>query len=182
MQIDPVNFAIAVFTGITAVAATATYFVYRRQAIAMEAQLRTTREQIDDLRQSRDGQQLYQVITMLLDIRPDIERVLSLRHRPLDQWSEEEKSAAYNVSGRLQLTGLLVLQKVVPEELFAKAWYYSIPTCHEILQPFIKAVRAERDQRYWSAFDYLAERVRLHSGSFTGFASSQLVPRAKSDG
>jgi hypothetical protein len=186
MSIDPINLAVALFTAITALAASATYFIYRRQAKTMEAQWTVTQKQIEvaqeqltDLRSSRDGQQLYQVISMLLDIRPDVERVLGLRDRPIDQWTREEEASAHVVASKFHLTGLLVLQKVVPEELLAKAWYYSIPQCYEILTPFLRKMRNERDQYYWSAFDELAVRVKQHAAAFCGFSSSPALTDKK---
>ena len=159
----------AVATIATAVAVIATFFVYRRQAEVMEAQLVVAKEQIRDLQESRAGQQLYQVITQLLDIRDEVETVLTLRHKPLDQWSQQELEAAHVVSSRFHVVGLLVTEGIVPEGLFAKAWFYSVPNCHEILLPFLVSIRAERDPRYWGGFDVLKSRVAEHAATFHGF-------------
>jgi len=138
----------------------------------MESQLAETRAQIADVQSSRGAQQLYEVMTMLLDIQAHVERVLTLNGRGMQDWTEEETASARMVASKMHLTGLLVLQKIVPEELFSHAWFYSVPRCYKILLPFIQKMREERDPRYWSAFDALEATVSHHAASFVGFQKS----------
>ena len=166
---DLLSFVTALATVATAIAVVATFFIYRRQAEAMEAQLKVAREQIKDLQSSRASQQLYQVITSLLDVRDEVETILSLRGKDVSVWSQDELESAHIVSSRLHVVGMLVMEGIVPEELFAKAWFYSVPNCYEILTPFLERIRLERDPRYWGGFDVLHERVKRHTGTFKGF-------------
>lgn len=194
---DRINVAIAVFTAVGALASLATAIIigvtlriYRRQAVAAEGQrdtaeglLRLTRDQLELMREqfrlvqsdvaalqeAREGQQLYEAMSNLLNIRKEIERVLTLREKPLDEWSAYDVEAAHVVSSRFHLVGMLMLKKSVPEELFSHAWFYSVPNCHEILQPFLQRIREERDPRYWGGFDLLQRFVAKHTTTFPGF-------------
>ena len=87
-----------------------------------------------------------------------------------DDWEDKDREAAIKVCARFHLVGILMLEGMIPEDLFAKAWYYSVPNCREILESFIRQYRQERDYRYWSAFDRLRDRVIELTKDFKGFA------------
>jgi len=148
----------------------ATLYVGWRQAKAMELQLAITREQVADLQETRSRQQLYEVLASLVDIRADIERVISLDGKALRAWTEEERRSAYTVCAKLHLVGILVVEKLVPERLFSFAWYWGVPACFRILQPYLAELRADRDSRYFSAFDALNRRVLEQTRDFAGWA------------
>lgn len=148
----------------------ATFFVYVRQAKAMEDQLEISRKSVADMQRSNACRQLYEVIDRLLESRSDIETVLLLKGKSLENWNDAERLSAHRVCSRFHLVGLLLREEMIPEKLFAHAWFYSVPNCFEILRPFIAEVRKSRDSRYWTAFDYLAQRVKFHETTFVGFA------------
>jgi hypothetical protein len=152
----------------------ATFFVYVRQAKAMEAQLEVTRQSVADLQRATACRQMYEVITSLLDLRSDIESVLKLKDQSFNDWTDSDKESAQRVCSRFHLVGLLMREGMIPEQLFSHAWYYSVPHCFDALQPFLKHVRESRDSRYWTAFDYLARTVRRHADTFRGFADQKI--------
>lgn len=160
--------------GIAQVAATVflaiTIYIYWRQAKVMEAQLNITKEQIKDLQGSRSRQQFYEVVTRLLEIKDDIERVLELEGKNLKEWTKNDLASASTVCARFHLVGILVIEDLVPEKLLSSAWYYSIPECHKILQPYLQEIRRKRGQKYWSAFDVLNKRVLANTNTFKGFS------------
>ena len=146
-----------------------TLAVYMRQARIMKKSLRASHLQIADLQETRSRQQLYQVFMLMTDMVDDLERVLSLRNKPHSDWTAEEKSSAFKVCTRFNTVGILVAENMVPVTLLAKGWYYSIPTTHKILTPYLEVMRRERSPFYWSAFDSLVRTVTEHTRSFTGF-------------
>lgn len=148
--------------------AVATIFVAAALFVSWRC-MRIMEAQLTDEQRSRAMQQLYQVINSLLDIRPEIETVLTLRDKPLSEWAVDERKAAHEVCARFHLVGLLVLEGLIPERIFSHAWYFSVPQCHAILQPYLQHVRKVRDPRYWSAFDALVKRVERHTKDFPGF-------------
>jgi len=150
----------------------ATLYILWRQTCAMEANLEITQSQILDLQETRSRQQMYQVSASLADIRNDVERILSLKDKGYESWCKEDKDAALIVCSRFHLVGLLAAEKMIPVELFAKAWFYSIPNCHTILLPYLEDMRESRDSRYWSAFDFLQNEVVKHTKDFKGFAQT----------
>ena len=147
----------------------AALLVQSRRARIMKEQLATQRAQIADLERTRSLQEMRILIRDLLDIRKSIETVLALEGKNLSEWTEGQREAAFTVSGRFSLLGILVLERLVPEDVFAKAWYYSVPKCYAILRPFLEEIRSQRDYRYWSAFDVLAQRIADSTKDFPGF-------------
>jgi len=146
-----------------------TLFVYVRQTRAMEQHLQIQQDHIEDIQDSRAELQFYQVIRSLLDMRPYIERVLSSCNKPMHSWSDEDREAAIQVCGQFHFVGVLVYEQLIPEDLLAKSWCYSIQQCFKVLEPFIISIREERDPRYWSGFDFLAKRVAEITVDFKGF-------------
>jgi hypothetical protein len=144
-------------------------FVQRQRARIMSEQLETQKKQIAELERTRSLQELRSFVKELLDIRTALETVLTLEGKDASTWSHEETQAAHTVCARFHLIGILILEKMVPEDLFAKALYYSVPRCYEILTPFLRTMRSERDPRYWSAFDVLEEIVKENTRNFGGF-------------
>ena len=146
-----------------------TLFIYVRQARAMESHLQIQQEHIQHIQDSRAELQFYQVIQSLISMRPHIERILLLDEQPFERWTEEDHEAAIHVCGQFHFAGVLVYEKLIPEELLAKSWCFSIQQCYKILRPFIISIRQKRDQRYWSGFDFLARRVAEITIDFKGF-------------
>ena len=138
----------------------------------MTEQLSVQKKQIAELERTRSLQELRSVIKDLLDIRSAVEAVLALEGKDFGTWTDEDIQAAHTVCARFSLIGILILEKMVPEELFAKAWYYSVPKCHAVLKPFLEKMRHERDPRYWSSFDVLVERIAHRTKEFRGFSST----------
>lgn len=154
-----------------------TLVVYMRQAGLMKGSLESSHLQIADLQETRSRQQLYQVFILLTDMIDDLERVLSLRNKPHANWTAEEKSSAFKVCTRFNIVGILVAENMIRVDLLAEGWYYSIPTTHKILMPYLKVIRDERSPYYWSAYDYLADAVSKHTTDFRGFPHQTAVGR-----
>jgi hypothetical protein len=146
-----------------------TIVVSWRQMKIQNDQLALQNAQLADVQQSRSMQMLLEVIKSLLDIRPEIESVLRLKEKPLVSWTEEERNAALLVCSRFQLVGILVLNGVIPEKLFAQAWYFSVVNCHKAVEPFLDEIRRNRHQNYWRAFDELVTRVKSFEPNFGAF-------------
>jgi hypothetical protein len=136
----------------------ATLYVLWRQTRAIEENLRIAQNQIIDLQESRSRQQMYQVISSLSDIRDNIENVLKLEGKPFSDWSAEDKKAAFLVCARFHLAGIMVIEKMVPEELLAKIWFYSIPKSFEILKPYLEQMRIDRDPHIGVHLTFLHEK------------------------
>ena len=136
-----------------------TFFVYRGQLHAMQSQSLLLEQQMTDLQRSRSRQQLYDVVKYLLSDRLQFEKVISLAGKPLSEWAVDEREAAFVVCSTFHLVGALVQEEVVPDNLFCKLWYYSVPRCHDVLKPYLDELRRVRGPNYWSRFDWLAKKV-----------------------
>ncbi len=156
-------------TAIATIAMVFTILVGWRQLRAMEESSHLTRQQLEDLQSSRSRQQLYEIATYLLSNLTGVETVISLAGKPLAGWTADEREAARVVCSHFHLVGALVQEQMVPELLFAKLWYYSVPQCHVALKPYLEEIRRERGPNYWSRFDWLAERVREHNKDIQGW-------------
>jgi hypothetical protein len=99
-----------------------TDYVQAVRARIMTEQLAVQKRQIADLERTRSRQELRSVTRDLLDIQADIEVVLALEGKDHSEWTEEDSRAAHTVCARLHLVGILILEEMVPEDLFAKAW------------------------------------------------------------
>ena len=139
-----------------------TVIVYVRQARAIELQARLQQKHTSNL-------QFVEVIRSLLDMRQDVERILLLHGKPLDNWTKEDNESAIKVCGQFHFIGVLIHEGLIPGKLVAETWFCSISKCHKILQPFLIKMRQERDPRYWTGFDFLAKQVADIEDNFKGF-------------
>ena len=140
----------------------ATVVVYWRQLLAMK-------QNVEELQESRRRQQLYQALSFLIEMRPNIQHIFSLENKPFSAWEANDIDHAEFVCTRFNLVGVLVIENMLPVDILAKTWFYGIPKCHRILMPYIEKIRSERDKRYWSAFDALTVSVQHISEKFSGF-------------
>jgi hypothetical protein len=131
-------------------------------------QLDLQTSQIAALERSRSLEQMNLGVNRMID-SGHVEHVLSMKGLDYGDWTKEDRQAAHMVALGFHMIGVSVLEKLISEDTFAKAWYYSVPTCHQILQPYLAELRRTRDSRYFSAFDVLAKRVRRGTEAFEGF-------------
>lgn len=168
-----ISFVGLIVSGISLVASVCAVIVNIRRARTMDAQFQLSARQLSDQQEARSLQQMYQEINQLLNIWDHVETVLSLEGQPFESWKDKEKEfrSAMIICSRFHLVGILVIKEMVPEELIAQAWFYSIPKCYDILKPCLDHYRKTRDHRYWKAFDVLAFKVKEYAKTFEGFGS-----------
>lgn len=126
-------------------------------------------------RNAKAREMLYEILVLLSDLRPEIERILSLEDKSFADWSEADRNCALNVCGRFHLIARLVQEKMIKDQVLAEMWYYSIPKCYDILRPFLADIREKRHKNYWIAFDALTLSVIRRTRAFNPSAHVDCV-------
>lgn len=158
----------------TLIVISATACIYYRQLRAMDNQVRLTQKQVERLEHSSAWEQKHTVLTSLDDIRDEVEQVLALDGKPFDSWTPEDRAAGRKVCYRLHIIGSLLVGQDSVIRLFGWTWFYALPNCHRILKPLIDEFRLARDprrERYFSAFDYVAEHAKDAIKDYDGFTA-----------
>jgi len=128
-----------------------TFFVYWRQLVAMRGQL-------DAARQASTSQNALTLIQFLQaeDIRIARRILINLQSKPLDAWSDAEKSAAEQVCTSYDIVAIMIKEGIAPKSIFVENWGDSITKCYSAAAPFIAKTREIRGAKYWDDFEWLA--------------------------
>lgn len=106
------------------------------------------------LQKSSEKSSLSQSLSAFNLHREELETVLRMDGVPFDRWEGPQSNAANVICFDLFHLGHLIQHGHVPLD-FCELYYYTIPKCREILDPFIKDIRAKRHPEYWRKFDDL---------------------------
>jgi len=131
----------------TAVATVGTLIVYLFMLIAM--------------RSASQGQNILTVFSLIQ--QPHIHNarriLLSLRNKPLDEWSQEERLAADIACGTYDQLAILLKSKVIPLRVITDNWGNSIRECRRVASPLIAQYRQQRGPGFWDDLDWLCQQV-----------------------
>jgi hypothetical protein len=127
-------------------------------------QLRVMSRQLSAMQESSKAQSSLSLVEFLQapDVRHARHIVRSvLSKKPIGEWSEEERNSASVVTANYDVAGALIKGGLAPVELVAANWGPSIIHCYEVLAPYIEEHRNRpgAHPRYWSNFQWLAERA-----------------------
>jgi hypothetical protein len=171
-QLD-IDSAQLLFDIIGTIALVFTLWLYLRQLRIMQnqleeakdsstSQLKVMQNQLEENRKSSTSQNLLTLIDFLQskEVREARERVMKrLQYIDYEKWTEKDKvfastvASSYGSAGVILQTGALELSPII------KSWGYSIKKSYEILKPHIEEMREVAGDGYWSAFDWLMEKV-----------------------
>ena len=125
-----------------------------------------TVRQLREMRRSAVGQNTLAMIQLLQN--PEVRRarttvLASLRTKPMDDWSEEDRREASLVCATYDVLSVLLYQcDIAPDDPFVENWGPSIRNCFEVLKPFIEMMQLPENggASYWNDFERLYWRVK----------------------
>jgi hypothetical protein len=154
---EKISIGLQVLVGLVALI---TLWLYYLQLRAMSAQLAAMQE-------AAKAQSALSLVSFLQapEVRSARQVVRQeLSTKPLENWTDEERSAASKVVANYDVAAALLKAGVAPINLIASSWGPSIRHCHDVLAPYIAEQRQKPGGhvRYWSNFDWLtSEAARL---------------------
>jgi len=147
-----------ILQGSVAFAAFKVLFVYKDQLKVMSAQLISMQETskaqselaLADFLQESEVRKSRQIV------RKDLSK------KPMEEWSDEEKNHASNVTANYDVVGALIKSGIAPVDLVAANWGPSIIHCYKVLEPWIEFQRNQSGAhpKYWSNFKWLYEEAK----------------------
>lgn len=127
-------------------------------------QLRVMSHRLDEMQRSSKTQGGLSLVDFLQapEVRSARHVVRNLTDKPLEYWSEEERSSASVVTSNYDVAAALIRNGLAPVELIAGNWGPSIRHCYEILLPYIEEQRSRpgADPNYWGNFKWLYKKSK----------------------
>lgn len=144
------NAIIAIAQILATLAICATLGIYYRQMKIMESQLNA-------MEQSAQSVALLDVIKWISEseIRAARKTLMMTRGKRLEAWSEDEKAKAKKVCVYYDIVGILIKNRVVPEDIIESHWGQSIIQCREAAAGLIDQTRKEINSEAWGEYDRL---------------------------
>ena len=143
----------------------ATFFIYWRQLLAMQGQLKimqdSNHEQIKTMQDASQSQNILTFINYLQqqDIRDARGTLRRLKNKPYKEWSSEELKDAGIVATSYDLAGIFARQEIVPLDLIVDNWGDSIKECYIAAKPMIAEYRKKSGPYFIDDFEWLYKEV-----------------------
>jgi len=151
------NLVLQAVVAITAFATLA--FLYR--------QVRVMVDQIVATQDASKAQSVMAIVTFLQSSeartsRECVRSILSTRHH--SEWTDDEKRHAAAVCANYDVVASLLKAGLAPTGVIVANWGPSIIHCHQVLSPYISAMRSGSGAQssYWSNFDWLRAQAGTH--------------------
>lgn len=129
------------------------FFQMRAMSVQILAAQDATRTQVTlqlvDFLQAKEAREARECVRRVLSEKKHVE------------WNDVEKTHASLVCSNYDVVACLLRSNLSHVALFTENWGVSILHCHEILSPFMVALRQQKggSASYWSNFDWLQKEV-----------------------
>lgn len=85
---------------------------------------------------------------------------VSLKEKPLTQWTKEEKEAAKEVCQSFDAVGIMCKRGYVPIDSITDSWGSSLRDSLKIVSPLIYQRRADQNSKeFWDDYEWLANEA-----------------------
>jgi hypothetical protein len=125
--------------------------------------------QLRAMRSASTAQNILAVLNYLQDAQVREARCVvqtDLGSKPPDLWTEVEKEKASLVYSTYDVTGILIRQGLVPEDVFIDYWGESMVRCYKVLEPYLQALRRQADGgQYGDQLKWLCDKATRRGNS-----------------
>lgn len=143
------------WTAISAIVGAATGFIILVSVLVLAWQLR-------EIQRATYAQSFFTAAYRLQDekLREARGIVFSLKETPYKDWTTEQKKTGEIVCHNYDVVGILVRNKMLPEQMIVDSWGDSLRRLWPILRPLVEEYREQRESpEFWDDFQYLSERA-----------------------
>ncbi len=143
------------WTAISAIATVFTGLIILISILVLAWQLR-------EIKRATYAQSFFTAANRLQDekLREARGTVFSLKDTQYRDWTPENKKTGEIVCHNYDVVGILVRNKMLPEEMIVDSWGDSLRRLWPILEPLVEDYRKQRKSpEFWDDFQYLAEKA-----------------------
>jgi hypothetical protein len=102
-------------------------------------------------------------------LRQAREAIFALSGTPYGDWTAEQKKLGEVVCHNYDVVGILVRNKMLPEEMIVDSWGDSLRRLWPILKPLVLEYRKTRSSpEFWDDFQFLSERAEAFASTRRG--------------
>jgi len=121
--------------------------------------------QTREMRRATNATAFESIYNMLQDdvVQSARYTVYSLADKPFESWTDDEKKVAEKVCCSYDAVGIMIRNNMLPLDVVADSWGYSLRRSWRILSPMVVSYRVlQNSVEYWDDFEWLARQAEMY--------------------